>query len=347
LVVLTALEGTFYDGASIPFLNDVAMHARFLVAVPVLILIRNAIDIKSTAVTKYMAESLLDAEERQKMLSVTLPGMRKLACSTWTEIVLLLIILGSVLSIVQSGVYGGLQGGETNWKFTGMPLENVMSAAGKWAVFVSIPFFQFLLLQWIWRYIVWMMLLFHFARIPLKLLPTHADRCGGLGLLILAQKSFSSIFMAGSLVISGQLILHFMNTSEDMMMVQRVGIGYILLSVILLMLPLLFFVGKLVRTKQVGMLNLSRLGTDMSRAFESEWLNDKPLTNRIEDKHTDPSMTYDYASMYDNLQQLRVVPVTLRDIMGMVVTIALPFLPILFVYYSAAEVLEKIIGLLM
>lgn len=347
LVILTTLDGTLYSGASLPFLKDVAMHARILIALPVLILIRNVINIKSTAVIKYMSESLLDEDERKTMLSGTLPRLRSLACGSFTEIILILIVLGSVFSLAQGSVYGGIQGDATTWKFAGIPEDNVMSPAGKWAFFVSIPFFQFLLLQWLWRYVVWMMLLFRFSSSPLKLLPTHADRSGGLGIIILAQRSFSFIFVAGSLVISGQLMVYIMNSPDDILMVQRVGLGYIILCVILLILPLLFFIGKLVRTKQLGLLHLSKLGTELSRTFEEEWLNDKPILKRIEDRHVDSSMAYDYSSMYDLLQQLRVVPVTLRDVIGLVVSLALPFIPILFIYYSAAEVLEKIIGLLM
>lgn len=347
LVLLTALDGTLYDGASMPFLHDVAMHARILIALPVLILIRSIIDIKTTAVIKYLTDSLLDSEEQQKMVSVTLPRMRKLACSSLTEIILLLLVIASVLSLYQSGAYTELLGGSTSWKHVGAHDGHMLSLAGKWAAFVSIPFFQFLLLQWLWRYIVWIMLLYHFSSLPLKLLPTHADRSGGLGIIILAQRSFSFIFFAGSMVISGQLIVLIMNSPGDILVVQRVGIGYILLSLLLLLLPLLFFIGKLVKTKQLGLLRLSKLGTEMSRTFENDWLTDIPFEKRIEDRRVDPSMAYDYSSMYDVLQQLRVVPVTIRDIISLAVSIAIPFLPILFVYFSAAEVLQKIIGLLM
>lgn len=347
LVIFTAIEGNLYDGAATPFLKDVAMHARILIALPVLILIRTVITIKTTAAIKYMTDSLLDSEERYKMLSVTLPKMRKLACSSLTEITLILLVVASVFSLLESGAYGELLGGASTWKFSSVQGDSVMTLAGKWAFFISIPFFQFLLLQWIWRYMVWIMLLFRFSRLPLLLLPTHADRAGGIGILILAQRSFSFIFIAGSLVISGQLIVYVMNTPDDILMVQRVGIGYIILCVVLLLLPLVFFIDKLVKTKQLGLLRMSKLGTDMSRVFENEWLNEQPLEKRIEDKHVDPSMAYDYASMFDNIQQLRVVPVTLRDIASLVLTIALPFIPLVFVYYSASEVLQKIIGLLM
>ena len=347
LVILTAMAGTLYEGVSMPFVKDIAMHSRILIALPILILIRKVIDVKSAGVIKYVSDYLLEPADRQKLLGDKLPWFRKLACSSLTEIVLILVVLASILSLVQSGVYGGLQGGDTTWKFSGLPEDNVMSLAGKWAVFISIPFFQFLLLQWLWRYIVWMMLLFHISTLPLKLLPTHADRSGGLGILILAQRSFSFIFAAGSLVISGQLMGLTMKSTDDILMVQRVGFGYIILGVILLVLPLAFFIGKLVKTKQLGLLHLSMLGIDMSRSFEKDWLNESPIEKRVEERLVDPSMAYDYSSMYDLLQQLRIVPVTLRDVIGLAVSLALPFVPILFVYYSASEVLAKILGLLM
>jgi hypothetical protein len=294
-----------------------------------------------------LTDSLLDTEEHQKMVSKTLPRMRKLACSSFTEIILILVVAGSVFSLYQSGAFASILGGETSWKFVNTEGGDMMSMAGKWAAFVSIPFFQFLLLQWLWRYIVWIMLLYHFSKSPLKLLPTHADRSGGLGIIILAQRSFSFVFFAGSMVISGQLIVLIMNSRDAILLVQRVGIGYIILCLMLLLLPLLFFIGKLVKTKQWGLFRLSKLGTEMSRTFESDWLTDIPFEKRIEDRRVDPSMAYDYASMYDVLQQLRVVPVTVRDIISLALSIAIPFLPILFVYFSAAEVLQKIIGLLM
>ena len=347
LVLLTAIEGTLYSGPDMPFLHDVAMHARILVALPVLILIRSVIDIKTTAVLKYMTLSLLDDEEQRKMISVTLPRMRKLACSSLTEIILSLLVVGSAFSLSQSGAYTELLGGSTSWKLVNTQDGGMISLAGKWAAFISVPFFQFLLLQWLWRYIVWIMLLYHFSKAPLKLLSTHADRSAGLGIIILAQRSFSAIFFAGSMVISGQLIVLIMNSPDDILVVQRVGIGYIILSLVLLLLPLLFFIGKLVKTKQKGLLHLSKLGTEMSRTFEKDWLTDIPFEKRIEDRQVDPSMAYDYSSMYDVLQQLRVVPVTVRDIVSLVVSIAIPFLPILFVYFSAAEVLQKIIGFLL
>ena len=347
LFILSLLEGKLWDGASVPFLHDIAMQARFLIALPVFILIRNVIDIKTTAVIKYITISLLGEEERQRMLTVVLPKMRRWACSSLTEAIMLIIVFGSVWSLVQKVGYGGLQGDGSNWRFIGLPADNMLSLAGKWAAFISLPFFQFLLLQWVWRYIVWMILLFHFATAKLILLPTHADRSGGIGIIILAQRSFSLLLATVSIVLSGQLIVYVLHSRENIQFVGGIGIGYILLCIVLLLLPLFFFMGKLVRTKQVGLLRLSKLSSELSTKFEKEWLNDIVLEKRIEEQQVDPSMAYDYSCLYDLLQEFRVIPLLPRDIITFVITIAIPFLPILFVYFSAVEVLQKIVGLLL
>ena len=225
--------------------------------------------------------------------------------------------------------------------------QGKLSMAGTWAILVSLPMFQFLLIRWLWRYLVWMFLLFRFSTKPLKLLPSHADRSGGLGILVLAQRSFNMVFMACSIVIAGQLA---MKVIDDPAAIQKIILlvgSLVVFSLILILLPMFFYTGKLVRVKQRGLLNYSYLASAMSRRFEHDWLNEHPIEKRIEDKQVDPSMAYDYASMFDNLQQMRAAPITIRDLAGMVVMLLVPFTPILFIYFSALELLQKILGLLM
>src|SRR4051812_18663569 len=60
LVIITAIEGSLYSGSELPFLQDVAMQARLLVALQMLLLIKTGVDTKVTAVIKYISETLLD-----------------------------------------------------------------------------------------------------------------------------------------------------------------------------------------------------------------------------------------------------------------------------------------------
>ena len=59
LVIITAIEGTLISGTKLPFISDVAMHARMLVALSMLIMIKVAIDSNVVIVTKYISDALM------------------------------------------------------------------------------------------------------------------------------------------------------------------------------------------------------------------------------------------------------------------------------------------------
>jgi hypothetical protein len=346
LVIITAIEGTLYSGTQLPFLQDVAMQARVLVALPMLIMIKLAIDSKVIAVAKYLSDALMSPEERQLILTTALRRAKKLTSSALTEILLLLIVIGATISFVKSGAYSALETGTTSWMTSSAEGNQTLSVAGYWAIIISIPIFQFLLLRWLWRYFVWMLLLFRLSKAKLNLLPTHADRAGGLGIIMLAQRSFNLIFVAGSVVISGQFIAQLLDHPDSFNTIKGEAIAYIVICIVFILIPLLFFTGKLFKTKNEGLLHLSNLGATLSRKFEREWVNDLPIEKRIEEQQVDPSMVYDYSGIYDSVQQLRTIPVTPRDIIGMGLTLFVPFIPILFIHFSVGELLQRIVGLL-
>jgi hypothetical protein len=346
LLVITAFEGTLYSGIQMPFLKDVAMQARLLIAFPLLILIKSAIDSKVNAVTKYISDALMDQEERHLILNTAFQRAKKLTNSGLTELILLIIVIGATISFVKTGAFGSIKEGASSWMANNNTVNKDLSIAGYWAIFCSLPLFQFFLLRWVWRYLVWILLLFRLSKAKLNLLPTHADHSGGLGILILAQRNFNLIFVAGSVVISGQLMEQLIINPDTFLTIRNEVIGYIVISLVLIIFPMLFFAGKLVKTKQEGLINLGNLSATLSRRFENDWLNDIPIEKRISDQLVDPSMLYDYAGVYESLQQLRIVPINLRDVIGMAITLFLPFIPILFIHFSVAELLKKIIGLL-
>ena len=180
----------------------------------------------------------------------------------------------------------------------------------------------------------------------LNLQPTHADRAGGLGIILLAQRSFNLLFAVISVLISGALVTQLMENPDSFNTVRGEMIGYIVFCLVLLLCPLLFFTGKLVRIKNEGLVHLSNLGATLSRKFEAEWINDLPIEKIISNKQADPSMVYDYAGVYDAVQQLRIIPVTLRDVISMALILFVPFIPILLIHFSVADLLQKILGLL-
>jgi hypothetical protein len=346
LVIFTAIAGTLYSGSQLPFLKDVSMQARILVALPILVFIKFAIDSKVSAVAKYLSEALMDGEERQLVLSKVFYRAKRLTTSVGSEIILLLFVVLATISLVKGNVLSELQSGKTSWMAFAKNEGLKLSIAGYWAVIISIPLFQFLFLRWLWRYFVWTMLLLRLSRAKLILLPTHADRSGGLGIIMLAQRRFNLIFVAGSVVISGQFIAQVIANRESFNVIRGEVVAYIIFCIVLILIPLLFFMAKLVKVKDEGLLHLSSLAATMSGKFEKEWVNDLPIEKKIEEDHVDPSMLYDYNGLYDTLRQLRTVPITVRDIIGVALILFVPFIPIPLLYFSVPELLQKIVGLL-
>ena len=117
-----------------------------------------------------------------------------------------------------------------------------------------------------------------------------------------AKKSFNLLFVVGSIIISGQFIVQLNKHPEYFHTIRNEAIGYILVSIAFILIPLLFFSGKLLQVKNNGLRQLSVLGASLSAKFEHEWVNDSPIDTRLDEHKSDPSLLYDYAGMYDLLQ---------------------------------------------
>lgn len=347
IAVITAIEGTLYNGVQMPFLMDIGMQARILVALPMFVIIKSAIDLKVVEVAKYIVNSLMDHDEREMILHTAFHKAKKLTSSNLTELIMLLIVIFATISLVQSDVYSALEDGTTSWMAVYNSGSQSLSIAGFWCVFITIPLFQFLLLRWLWRYFVWILLLFRLSKSHLSLLPTHADKSAGLGIILLAQKSFCLFFMANSVVISGQLISILLKYPDQFNAIRSDVIGYIVICLVLLFLPLIFFTGNLMKIKNDGLLQMSKLSANLSRKFEKEWITNEPVDHILERQQIDPSLIFDYSGMFEELQKLRVIPISIRDILGMAITLFVPFIPILFIHFSVGELLQKIMGLLL
>jgi hypothetical protein len=346
LVIITVFEGTVYSGTTLPFLKDIAIQARIMVAIPILIMIRVTIDGKVNAVIRYFSVALLGPEEQKIIVTTALRRAKKLTNSAVSEIILAIIVVIYTISLVKTSSFGELQSGAQSWMAVSQEGLLNLTFAGQWAVFVSIPIFQFLFFRWIWRYFVWVLLLFRLARARLILRPTHPDKAGGLGIVMQAQRSFNMLFVAGSVVVSGELMIRLINNPESFLTVRNEIVGYIIICIILVLLPLLFFMGKLIKTKQEALIDMSKLGAELSSKFEREWESDEPIEKRVAENEVDPSMLVDYIGVFDSVQQMRPFPITLRDIIGLAIPLFVPFVPLLIIHFSVVELLQKILKLL-
>ena len=91
---------------------------------------------------------------------------------------------------------------------------------------------------------------------------------------------------------------------------------------------------------------MSKAGITLSKKFEGEFVQQMSTENKIAENTVDPSMQVDYSGIYHSLQEMRTVPIGLGDIITMGLLLFASFVPIFFIHYSIAEIVQKLMGLL-
>ena len=147
-----------------------------------------------------------------------------------------------------------------------------MSLAGWWYSAIGLPIFQFLLLRWAWRLVIWGRLLWQISRLSLRLIPTHPDRAGGLGPLGVAHVELSPLVFACSAMAAATFAeeIKFGGAALAQFAVPFVAIvGGTTIGAIA---PLVFFSRRLLEVKQQGLLEYGTLAASYTHAFETKWL---------------------------------------------------------------------------
>jgi hypothetical protein len=346
LAVLTLMDGTFLYGSDLPFIQDYSRQGRLLLGVPLLILIHNLVYHKLPLVLQYVAEVLMEPEQRESFIKGPLLKARKNTNSMWMQGALLALIVVIAISPLGGGRFLDTHTELNSWFMTSHDGKITTTPAGKWMQFVSIPVFQFLYFRWLWRYFMWVVLMYRLSRIPLKLRPTSPDGSGGLSILMLAQRNFHFFFLVSGVVLSSNMIMGYTSGSLSFEALKVEIFGFILLALILIFFPLFFFAGQLNMTKYLGLLRIGRGGESMTGAFEDEWVREVSGKGLKVDEPMNPSTQVDFTGVYRNLMSFNIVPIRLADLILTSLLLFIPFVPVFFMHYSIGELIEKIIGVM-
>ena len=181
LLVLSALDGRAWGGGvAVPFLRDWDTHARFLVALPLLVVAELVVHQRMRLVVKQFLERNLIPPSAVSRFEAAIASAFRLRNSVLAE-VLLIAFVGLVGVSLFWRQYVVLT--TATWYATPTAAGMTLSRTGVWYAYVSLALFQFLLMRWYFRILIWARFLWHVSRIELSLIPTHPDRVGGLGFL--------------------------------------------------------------------------------------------------------------------------------------------------------------------
>jgi hypothetical protein len=335
LPVLALLESLL--GRPDRLLRDLSIHARLLVALPMFLAASRWLDRGcGIALKRLDEEGFVGAPERSRVRAL-LDRIDRVRGSVWTDT----LLLGAALVIGIGALSGwlppaGLIHGVSVSRF---------SAVRVWYALVSLPLSQFIVLRALLHWALWIRFLAGIARLPLRLVPWHADRRGGIGFLKVPSLVYSAmvLFAASSMLCAGwgtQIILE----GAKIQAFRPLLYLSVIVGAVLAFGPLLTFVPLLVKERERGRIEFGTLVTDYARAFGQRWMHGDRrdlLGNPDMQSLNDIS-----GSFRENVDGMVPILFTVRDAILLLVVSQLPVLPLIFTALPAREVLGRLLKLL-
>lgn len=344
LLVLAAVEGQLLGGSiAIPFLLDVEVHARFLVALPLLIAAELVVHQRMRPIVQTFLERNLIPESGMPRFAAAIDSALRLRNSVLAEVLLLAFVYGIGIVFVWRQF---LALDAATWYATPTPGGSTLSPAGIWYGYVSVPVFQFLVLRWYFRLFVWARFLWQVSRIKLSLIPIHPDRLGGLGFLSNTVYAFAVLAAAHGALLAGTLanrILFLGASLPDFKMV----IGSVVLFLLCVVLgPLLVFSPQLAQAKRTGLREYGTLAERYVREFDAKWLRRDALGREPLVGSADIQSLADLDGSYEVLRSMRMVPVNRDAIVQLATAMLLPIVPLALTMMPLEDLVKQLFGIL-
>jgi hypothetical protein len=339
LLVLSVVEGQALGGVALPFLYDIELHVRLLLAVPLLLLAELVVHRRVRPMAQQFLERNLIPDSELPRFHGAVSSAMRLRNSVWAEVAIIAFVY-----IVGVGIIWRTRTlGVASWH--GAPVNGLWrpSLAGWWLGLVSLPLFQFLLLRWYFRIFIWTRFLWQVSRIQLRLMPAHPDHVGGMSFVGSVGYAFSPLLLAQGTVLAGLMANRIFYAGAKLPEFKVELIGLVSVMVFALLGPLLLFSRQLEAAKRAGVREHGVLAQRYVREYERKWLRggappDEPFLGSA-----DIQSLADLGNSFGMVKEMRWVPFTLTTVFQLAVTTLLPVLPLTLTMISLEELLDRLL----
>jgi hypothetical protein len=344
LLVLSSLHGWFQNGrAMVPFLLDLEVHIKFLVATPLLIVAELVVHQRMRFLVKQFLDRGIIPENAIPRFKEAIDSAFRLRNAILAEVLLIALVYVVGILVVWRH-YATLE--TTTWYALSSAEGSRLTLAGMWYGFVSLPVFQFLLIRWYFRLFVWFRFLWQVSRIELSLVPTHPDRFGGLGFLVNSIYAFTPIVLAQGFLMTGQIAnrIFYLGASLPDFKMEALVLVFFLLCV--MTSPLLVFMPQLSIAKRTGLREYDTLAHRYVREFDTKWLRGGAPADEAFVGSGDIQSLADLGNSLEVIRSMRVVPVTKETLFQLSAAVLAPIAPLALTMMPLEELLKKLFGIL-
>lgn len=335
---LLATVGPFAGTAGrFAFLRDIEVHARFLVALPAFIVAELVVHSRMLPVVRRFVERRIISLEDLPRFYGAVESAFKLRNSIPLELALFAAVYSVGLWFwnsrfgIKEATWYAMAGGR--WHLT---------PAGFWYVFVSIPILQFIVLRWYLRLFIWYRFLWQVSRIPLKLIPTHPDRAGGLGFLGVISYTLGPILFAQGAMLAGLIASRVLYHGDNLLSFRLQAGSFVVFFVFVIFGPLLMFTPQMAGTRRKGLADYGLLAQRYVEGFQEKWILGQGTSSETLLGTGDIQSLADLGNSYGVVQEMRMVPFGLRDVSRLAAVTAAPMVPLLLLVWSPEEVIMRV-----
>jgi hypothetical protein len=342
LALLSLVQAHFLGGAKLSFFRDIETHVRFLVALPVLIMAGVVVHQRIRPIVKSFVDRRVVTEEDLPKFYAAIDSAMRIRNSVIVEVALLILVftVGTWTWRHQSALdvaswYASPQGGQMHF-----------TMAGYWFAFVSIPVFQFILLRWYLRILIWFWFLFRVSRLKLHLLPAHPDRAGGLGFLGRSSYGFVPLLFAQGALLSGQLASHIFYNGQTLLAFKMIIPGFVIFFVVVVLAPLFLFTSQLSRVKREGLAEYGAFVSSYVMDFDQKWLRSKVNDEQLLGTGDIQSLA-DLGNSFAVVSEMSSVPFAKDDVVRLLIATVAPIAPLLLTIMPFEQLLTQIVKIIL
>jgi hypothetical protein len=335
-VAWAALNHRLWEGApGESMLQHFGIHARFLVAIALMVLAEAAVDKGlHRLVAQFTLSGTVGDTARQPFKQV-LAGLCRWRDHSLPWVLLLGIVLGLTLADAPDP-----HADDMTWALAG---TGDLGFGGWWVAYVSRPIFLALLLAWVWRLGLLTLLFWRIGRLDLSLVPTHPDRVGGLGFVQALPGAFSLLSFALTVVMASHWAHGLLYHGQTLASLKLPVLAFVLIMAGALMLPLVMLAPALIKTKQRALPAYADLVGRHGRLVHSRWIDGQPVADTALLDAAEIGPVADTAAIYQAVAAMQPVPIGKRAIGSIVLPIALPLIAVVALQMPVKAVLLKLL----
>jgi hypothetical protein len=343
LLVLSLIEGNAWSGARQAFLLDVDVHARLLVALPLLLAAELHVHGRMRGSVAQFLDRGIVTDAARPQFDAALRSLRRLRESRVVEIALLVLVYTVGIAVVWRQVVAL---DVDTWYRTGTAGTSQITLAGWWYALAALPLFQFLAYRWYVRLGMWAWFLWKVSRADLAPIPAHPDRCAGLGFLSALCYAFWPLLLAHGVLISGVVWSGILVDDRTLVQYSFEIVVAAMMILLFVFAPLFVFVPTMIGAKRAGLKTYGLLAERYVRAFDRKWIAEGAQPSDALLGNPDIRSLADMRQAYDIVANMRLVPINWGIAMQLAIVLLVPMAPLALTILTDVELASMLLGLL-